>query len=198
MKKVTIILVVLLFTLLCGCEDANKTRVDKLKALQQEKGSLQEQLARYKSENLQLQKQLNVMAGLGPKQKGEKLYEIQRVKLTRYTNLYDKDKDGKKEKLIVYLQPIDKQGDIIKAGGSVDVELWDLNRKDGEAMLGRWHVNSDELKEIWHATIVTTYYRLVFDIGEKVEFFEEPLTVKVSFTDYLTGKVFTEQRTIKP
>ncbi|GAI66166.1 unnamed protein product, partial [marine sediment metagenome] len=32
----------------------------------------------------------------------------------------------------------------------------------------------------------------------KIDEFEEPLTVKVTFTDYLAGKVFTEQKVIKP
>ena len=111
---------------------------------------------------------------------------------------YDKDEDGKKEKLIVYIQPIDKQGDIIKVLGSVDVELWDLNKDAGQAKLGRWHVGLDELKKNWFTTLIGGNYRLMFDITDKVTDFTEPLTVKVTFTDYLTGRVFKEQRVIKP
>jgi hypothetical protein len=35
-------------------------------------------------------------------------------------------------------------------------------------------------------------------LPETIDDFEEPLTVKVAFTDYLTGKVFKEQKEIKP
>jgi hypothetical protein len=38
----------------------------------------------------------------------------------------------------------------------------------------------------------------MFDIADKVDDFTEPFTVKVTFTDYLTGKIFNEQRAIKP
>jgi hypothetical protein len=82
--------------------------------------------------------------------------------------------------------------------GSVDVQLWDLNKKGSEALLGQWQVKRSELKKLWFATLITINYRLTFDVGDKVEKFDEPLTVKVTFTDYLTGKVFKEQKVIKP
>ena len=35
-------------------------------------------------------------------------------------------------------------------------------------------------------------------VADKIDEFEGPLTLNVSFTDYLTGKVFKEQKVIKP
>jgi hypothetical protein len=64
-------------------------------------------------------------------------------------------------------------------------------------MLGQWKVETDELKKVWFKTLVTINYRLTFDVADIVETLEEPLTVKVTFTDYLTGKVFNEQKVIK-
>ncbi|GAH67953.1 unnamed protein product, partial [marine sediment metagenome] len=55
-----------------------------------------------------------------------------------------------------------------------------------------------ELKKLWFATLITINYRLTFDVADKITGDEEALTVKVTFTDYLTGKVFTEQKVIKP
>ena len=80
----------------------------------------------------------------------------------------------------------------------MDVQLWDLNKDNGQALLSQWQVKPDELKELWFASIVSVNYRLTFDIADKITEFEEPLTVKVTFTDYLTGKVFKDQRVIKP
>jgi hypothetical protein len=145
-----------------------------------------------------LEKQVQVLAGLRAEVDIEDLYTLRRIKIHKYTNFYDKDEDGKKEKLIVYVQPIDKQGDIIKVSGSVDVELWDLNKEAGQAKLGQWHAGLDELKQNWFSTLIGGNYRLMFDIADKVDDFTEPLTVKVTFTDYLTGRVFKEQRVIKP
>jgi len=78
------------------------------------------------------------------------------------------------------------------------VQLWDLNRQDGQALLGQWHIEPNELKKLWFATLITINYRLTFDVADKIEDAEGPLTVKVAFTDYLSGRVFNEQRVIKP
>jgi len=187
---------VLLFA--AGCESSSRlTPAEQIRILRREKRQLQNQLEQSKSQNQQLKKQVQVISGL-PEDKFESLYELKKIKLTRYTNLYDKDKDGRKEKLIVYIQPIDTENDKIKAGGAVDVQLWDLNKKGDEALLGEWHVGPDELKKLWFDTFLFINYRLAFDVADIVENSDEPLTVKVTFTDYLSGKVFKEQKVIKP
>jgi len=179
-----------------GCQPAPS--VDEISSLREEKTQLTRQLEQTRTEAEQLKKQVGVLSGIGPGAGLENLYRLQEIKITRYTNLYDKDNDGKKEKLIVYIQPIDEDGDIVKATGAVDVQLWDLNKADGEALLGQWHVKPDELKKLWFATIITINYRLTFDVADKIEGGKDSLTAKVTFTDYLTGKVFTGQRVIEP
>ena len=183
-----------------GCESTSGkiSLAEQIQTLRQEKTQLTRQIEQSRTEAKQLRKQIQVLSGL-PEGKLENLSDLQKIRVSRYTGFYDKDKDGKKEKLIVYIQPIDKNGDIIKAAGAVDVQLWDLNSpKASQALLGQWHVKADELKKVWFATLITINYRLTFDVAEKIADFEEPITVKVTFTDYLTGKVFKEQRVIKP
>jgi hypothetical protein len=196
----TIILAAFLLALAAGCENNGKKPAppDRIKNLQQENTRLTQQFEQARAENEQLKEQVRVLAGLRDEVEVENLYLLRRIKITRYTNFYDRDKDGQKEKLIVYIQPMDDDGDIIKAAGAVDVQLWDLNKKGDEALLGQWHVKHDELKKLWFATLVTTNYRLTFDMPDKVKDFKDPLTIKVTFTDYLTGRVFQEQKVIKP
>ncbi len=189
MKTLTIILVGCLLVSLVGCQ---QTPVEiQLSKLRKENTELTRQAE-------QLKKQIQVLADLPSEVKLENLYNLQKVKITRYTNLYDKDKDGRKEKLIVYIKPIDEQGDIIKASGAVDIELWDLNKKGEHALLAQWHTGPDELKKLWYAALVKTNYRLIFDISDKVTDLKKPLTVKLTFTDHLTGKVFKGQKVINP
>ncbi len=180
-----------------GCESGNNT-AEQISTLRRENKQLTRQFEQSESQNKQLNKQLQTLAGLPDEVKLENLYNLQTVKVGRYTNFYDKDKDGQKEKLIVYVQPMDEQGDIVKAAGAIDVQLWDLNKDNGQALLGQWKIEPDELKELWFAGMVSVNYRLTFDIADKITEFEEPLTVKVTFTDYLAGKVFKDQRVIKP
>jgi hypothetical protein len=182
-----------------GCNSPKKsqnTLVEQVRTLSQEKAHLESRIEQREAENEQLKERVDVLTGLSVDQR--KLYSIQRIKIGRFTDLYDKDDNGKREKLIVYIQPIDEQGDIVKAAGSVEVQLWDLNEQANQALLGQWNVDSDQLQKRWLTTLLSSNYRLIFDIADKVEDFSKPLTVKVSFTHYLTGKLFEEQKVIEP
>ncbi len=201
MKTLSIILAGCLILLTTGCEGPATTReqlIKKIDTITHEKTELIYQLKRAEAEKEELKDQIKTLSELPVALRLEHLQDVQKVKVTRFTNLYDKDKDGKREMLIVYIQPSDQQGDIIKASGTVDVQLWDLEREATEALIGQWHTEPEELRELWFATVVTTNYRLNFDVSDKIDEYKTPLTVKVTFTDYLTGKVFKEQKVIKP
>lgn len=185
-----------------GCEtpDSQKnTLSEQIETLKHDKSRLTRQIEQSKSKNKDLQQQINTLHNLAGKIDLEKLYDVQRLKITKHSNLHDKDKDkdGKKETLIIYIQPIDQDGDIVKAAGSVDVQLLNLNEEEPQ-LLGQWHVGPVELRKLWFNALMMTNYRLTFDVSDKVQTFEEPLTVNVTFTDYLTGKVLKEQKVIKP
>jgi len=199
-RTVTIILAGCLLAVVAGCENGSNKAflIEKINTLRQEKAELKSQIEQTESETEQLKRQVQVLSALPPEVRVENLYDLQKIKITRYTNLYDKDKDGKKEKLIVYIQPIDEEDDIVKATGDVDVQLWNLNKENGQALLGQWHVTPNQLKKLWFATLVVINYRLTFDVADKITGDEGSLVVKVTFTDYVSGKVFKEQRIIKP
>ena len=196
MRKI-IILAGCVLAIAAGCENPEKIEI---KTLREEKTQLTRQIEQANTENEQLKKQVAVLSALPADGRLENLYHLQQIKITDYTNFYDKDKDGKKETLIVYIQPIDGERDIVKATGAVDVQLWDLNKAEGEALLRQWHVGPEELKKLWLVTLITVNYRLSLDLGDIVDKIKtaEALTVKVKFTDYLTGKEFEEQKVIKP
>ncbi len=199
-KSNTIIIAALcLLAAVAGCQSTPKDNLaGQVQKLTDEKALLANQLERSKTESEQLQQQVKVLSGIPQDGKPADIYNLTSIKITRYTNFYDKDRNGKKETLIVYVQPIDQDSDIIKAAGTVDVQLWNLNRPDGQALIGEWHVTAEQLKKLWVKTVLTLNYRLTFDIAGKVENFKDPLTVTVTFTDHLTGKVFKEQLAIKP
>jgi len=182
-----------------GCQqpDQKESLTALIEKLTQENTELQKQIERSDTENKQFKQQIQVLSGLPEEVKLDSLNLLDKINIGKYTGFFDKDDDGKKEKLIVYIQPVDKQGDTIKAAGAVDVQLWDLNKTDSEALIDEWRIEPEELKKLWFATMVKINYRLTFDVADKIESMEEPLTVKVTFTDYLTGKVFKEQKVIK-
>lgn len=187
--------------LVAGCESPPITKnplAEKVDKLSQEKKELMRHIEYIESRNKDLQKQITTLHDLEDEVKLKDLCDLQSVRITKYTDLFDKDKDGTKETLIVYIQPVDQDGDIIKEPGDVHVQLLDLDKDRGPVLLGKWHITPDKLRKLWFNALMKTHYRMTFDVSEKVKTFEEPLTVTVTFTDYLTGKVFEEQRLIKP
>ncbi len=154
---------------------------------------LRSSIKKLEQDKERLQRQVNTLAGFPETVDAGRFYELGDVKLTKYTGLYDKDKDGTCETLIVYVKPVDQDGDIIKAAGRVGVQLWDLNANGEEARLGTWTVEAEELRKMWFATMLTINYRLTFDLPPKAISAQGPLTVKVTFTDLLSGVVFNKQ-----
>jgi hypothetical protein len=184
-----------------GCESPATPKnplAEQVETLTQDKREMMRQIEHLESKNKDLQKQINTLHDFADDVNLKDLYDVQSIKITKYTNLFDKDKDGKWETLIVYVQPIDQDGDIVKAAGVVDIQLLDLKKDQGPELLGKWRVTPPQLRKLWFNALLKTHYRLTFDVSDKVESYEEPLTVMVTFTDYLSGKVFEEQKLIKP
>ena len=190
--------VLIFFVVGCQQTDEGPSLDTQIEELTLEKAQLQRQIEQSKGENEQLKEQLQTLSGLPADVRLENMYRLERIKLGRLSGFFDKDNDDKRETLIVYVTPYDKDGDGIKATGSMNVQLWDLNKPQDESLLAEWDVPPGQLKKVWFKTVLAVNYRLTFDISDKVESFDEPLTAKVTFTDYLTGKIFKDQRVIKP
>jgi len=188
-----------LLILVSGCDNGGRRSLrDKFETLSRERTELKRQVEQLQSENEQLTGRVVQLAAMSPEARLEGLPELDRIELGRRTRLYDKDGDGRKEKLLVYVRPYDKTADSVKAAGKIQVQLWDLNADADQALLGQWEVAGAELKQLWASTFLTNYYRLTFDVGELLTGDEGELTLNVTFTDYITGKVLHAQKVIKP
>jgi hypothetical protein len=181
----------------CGIGSERKDPAElKAEKLQQEKAALTGDVQQHQAEIKQLQAQIQALSIL-PKDQASNPYELTTLRIAKISNFFDKDSDGTQEKLVVYVQPIDTEGDVVKAAGTVSVQLWNLNNPNGQALLGQWKVEPADLRKLWFNSF-TTGYRLTFDRPEAVKVFSEPLTLKVTFTDYLTGESFRAQQVIEP
>jgi hypothetical protein len=199
-RAIIITFSVCLLCSVCGCQDGNGKSPceEQLGAVTDRNAQLTSKVERLTGETALLKKRVQTLAGVPEQVNLEELYRVRSIRISRYTNLYDKDKDGKLESLIVYIQPMDEDGDIIKAPGAVEVRLWDLNRTQDKALVGQWRIEANELKKLWFSTVLTVNYRFTFDIADKIKNYDQPLTVKVTFADYLSGRTFDQQRVIKP
>jgi outer membrane murein-binding lipoprotein Lpp len=191
-------LAVLGLVLLGGCGGKpNEPLWDQISTLNEERNNLSSQVEQLQTENRQLKEENKTLLAIKAKHHQDAMDRLDRIAIRKRSGLYDKDKDGRPETLIVYLETVDKAQDRIKAPGEVEAELWDLGRPAEQALLGRWTVTPAALKTLWSATTMTNYYRLSFEAGDWLSGGEKELTVRVKFTDTLTGKILRDQYAFK-
>ncbi|MCD4830225.1 MAG: hypothetical protein K8R02_00280 [Anaerohalosphaeraceae bacterium] len=186
-----------LLLLIGGCAESQKAK----QANQQDEAFLaQKQLENANekliAENARLKEEITSLTNLDESLKYDAITRLSRIELTRRCGLYDSDKDNVKDDLRIYLRTIDDIGDAIKAAGSCEVELWNLNAEPSEALIGKWQAGAETLKKAWSGTFMTNYFKLEFDLNG-IETENGEFTLKVKFNDHLTGKVLTTQRQLK-
>jgi len=177
-----------------GCQE--KQKADKQQTIAKKEIKDTNSPVKLSAEVERLKKQVESLMGINKEARTAALSTLSAVELSSKTALYTNEQTKKKDKLVVYLRPIDDMGDVVKAAGAVDVELWNLNAKPESALIGQWKVEPEELKKYWTSSLMSSHYKLQFDLGSKLTGSEKELTIKTQFTDYLTGKVFKAQKVV--
>lgn len=185
--------------LLAGCGGSSDHVLwDKIHDLQSQKNELETRSEKLETENRQLIEQCHALDSIDRDIRLSALDRLDRIEIGKYSGLTDENKDGRYDTLTVHLEPIDQTEDIIKAPGQVKVSLWHLDPSAKEYLLDEWTVTAEQLKTLWGHSLFSRYYRLQFPLPEKVRGITADLTVKVTFTDYFTGKTVTAQKAIGP
>jgi hypothetical protein len=124
----------------------------------------------------------------------EKLYYPVEIRLVRRTGGVNTDGKPGDDAVNVYIQPIDRNGDIVKAAGEIDVQLYDLAEPDDRQLVGEMHVPLDEAGKAWYGQLMTQHFTVVcpWKNGPPKH---GTITVRASFTDYLTGAALHAQTT---
>lgn len=181
----------------CSSSDPNDSLWGQVKSLNGEKDMLTARAESLEKENQQLRQQLQTLQAIDGQQRAAILDTLAKIEIGNRSGLYDKDNNGSKETLAIYLEPIDSSQDKVKAPGRVEVELWNLDASNPQgALLKQWIVEPEQLKTLWAGTMMSSFYRLSFPVDGIVKGNEKGLTVKVRFTDYIAGKIFSAQQPI--
>jgi hypothetical protein len=125
----------------------------------------------------------------------DKLFTVHAVRLERLTGGADlePDKPGH-EGLKVYVGLLDQYGDEIKSAGSFVVEAFDL-AEEPAARLGRWEFPVEQAQQNWHSFL--TRYEYVLTCPWQTPPRHPDVTIRVQFTDELTGRQFNAQSVAK-
>ncbi len=140
-------------------------------------------------------KQIETLQRLGDKRLA-KLYHVTEIKLERLTGGADYDGKSGDDGVTVYVQPVDQDGHVIKAAGDLRIELFDLANPDGKRRIGEYRLDAEHARKHWHGRLMTNHYTIKCPWRAKPPVHDE-ITVRVEFTDYLTGRTFRAQKSVK-
>jgi transcription elongation GreA/GreB family factor len=195
-----LLLLVVCLLLSGGCSNGNteKSLWGQIKEMGNQKSELSIRVEKLEQENQQLDRRIKTLQGIDPNERLSVIDTLEKIAITSRSGFYDKDNDGKKETLVVYLETADSAGDRIKAAGRVEVQLWNLEAKDSHKALARqWTIEPAQLKTCWAGTLMTDYYRFTFPVEDIAKEDMAGLTIKVKFVDYLSGKILEDQRVVR-
>jgi len=170
-------------------------RADELTAARERVEELEAQNADLQRRLAEKDERIETLLVLGEKRL-DKLFHVAAIEIGRYTGGIDTDGEAGHDAVKVYLRPLDAAGSPIKAAGTVRIELFDLAARPPGRRLGVYDWGPDEIGRRWFSSAFTYHYSFIcpWQAGRPSH---ETLTVRVTFTDYLTGKTFTAQRACK-
>lgn len=187
-----------LLVLPAGCDESGVTIAE----LRQRNNSLERQLGQLQRDHVALQEELKQrkaqitrLQRLGTRRL-DLLNPAARIEIDRLSGGYDEDGLPGDEGVVVYLRPIDAEGDVVKATGEIEIQLWDLAASTEEVLIGQYVLDAVHARKLWHGKFMTYHYTIRCPWRERPPRHDE-VTVRVQFTDYVSGEVLTDQRVCK-
>jgi hypothetical protein len=192
-----IIAVLVTTAALAGCGSPSKPNI----ALRKKNAALRDEVASLKAareSDLSAIRRLESNATtvpVLPHDRIDKLFTTHGLRLGKLTGGWnpDESKPGD-EGIQVFTVPTDQAGDEIKATGAFVIDAFDLSR-GGEVRLGHWEFPTEETSKRWLGNALQ--YGFVFEVPWQTIPTGDEVTIRVTFTDELTGRVFTAQRAVK-
>ena len=124
----------------------------------------------------------------------EKIFCPETLEIGRLSGGYDNDDRPGDDGVVVYLQPKDRAGDVLKVAGEIRIQLYDLAAPAARNLIGEYVIPIDQARELWYGKLMTLHYtvRCPWLHGPP----EHPeITIQATFVDYLTQRVISAQRT---
>lgn len=125
------------------------------------------------------------------------LFVVDAIKIPSRSGGIDLDGAPGDDGVIVYVQPVDAAGDVIKAAGAITIQLTDLTQVGSPRSIATAeYTDPDVVKKSWYGGFMTNHYSLKIPFPDGVGSIPKELHVRVVFLDWLTGREFTESTTV--
>lgn len=186
-----------------GCNSAS-SRARALKdadALRLEKQLLERSINQKDATIASLTMQVEALTTLGP-DRPIGAFAASRIEVANLSGGADFDGRPGDDGVVIYLRPIDADGDVVKAPGRIRIGVYDATKIEAPRVLGVYEFNDLEvLRRNWHGKFLTQHYTLRCPIAPGTELpASRRVTVQAEFLEFLTGATLsaTKELTIAP
>ncbi len=185
--------------LLAGMPGCGQNKVAQLRSkLQSSESQLEKSttlLANRETTISELRKQLIAAQGLDPK-RWERAYRPTDLRIASLSGGADYDGKPGDDGVTVYLQPLDRDGDVIKVAGEIRVQLYDLAAQPGRQLIAEYRIPADKSGDAWYGKLMTQHFTIKCPWPSAPPLHTE-ITIYAVFIDNLTNYVVTAQTTCK-
>lgn len=178
----------------CGVEDQTIPVRRELVDARDRLARSQQQLLDTQKENQRLAEQVQTLQSLGDKRLDE-LYVLKKVRVGDYSTGIDTDGKTGDDAVKVYVETADQYYSAIKAAGLLTIQLYDLAAPAGQNLLAECTLGPKELGNKWINGFMSQSF--IVECPWKTPPAHEDITVRIAFTDLLTGVKFTDQHVVK-
>ena len=173
-----------------GCVDSEKTvqEAKQRHELERKVAELERELQARDQTGRAQHAQIQTLQGIDP-DRMKLIPHADRVEIDTLSGGYGGDARSGSEGVAVYLRTYDDEGDPVKAAGSVEVQVLDLGAPADRQLLAECKLDGAALRKTWYSKFMTGHYTLKcpWKSGAPQH---SALTVRVRFTDLLTGRGF--------
>ena len=168
----------------------------QLQLSQEKVRTLEKQVLERSAQIKHLQDETARLRGLD-RQDFDQLIVPVKIALEKQSGGYDTDDEPGDDGLVLYIQPIDADGHVIKAAGTLKVRLLDLSAPADRMELAPYHFDVPTTRGLWYGRMWTQHWtvRCPWPPNRLPECDE--ITARIEFTDLLTGRVLKTQETYK-
>jgi hypothetical protein len=169
----------------------------KLQLATEQLTRLENELAEQQQSMRTLQSQLARLRGLTQEEALEQLVSPVRLELEGLSGAYDTDGHAGDDGLLLFVRPIDRDGHVIKAAGTLRVNILDPLNPANRNVVAEYHFDVARTRALWYGRLWTQHFtvRCPWPTGQ-IPMHDE-LTAHVLFTDLLTGRTLTTQQAYK-
>lgn len=188
-----------LFGAACGCQGLGKQRVEReLRARETDVRELREELERSEAYNHQLFQELRGVRGDGcPLPPGVDhsigLSPVRSLVLGRQTSGHSSGACAGDDGVQIHLEPRDPEGQAVKIGGSLTVQVLEINKEGLKKPISSWDIGPDQLRKAWKNGLLSSGY--VLNLPWKIWPTTDKLRVVALFRP-VDGRVFEAEKDI--